>query len=59
MKEVKRYLLLTVLLLFYVSATALLLYQYKMYRIAYQNLSQLISHPSIERVYDSEMMKEE
>ena len=54
MRVVRKYLLLAVLLVFYMAATAILLRSYYVYRNAYQRLSRLISHPSIETVYETE-----
>ena len=50
MKAAKQYLTLALVLLFYVCATAMLLQQFFVYRRAYVMLSQLISHPTIERL---------
>jgi len=53
MRVVKKYLLLSVLLLMYVISIAILLRSYYVFQSAYRNLSRLISHPSIEISYDS------
>lgn len=53
MRVVKTYLVLAVLLLIYVFVIAVLLRSYYVYQSAYQNLSRLISHPSIEIQYES------
>lgn len=54
MKQVKKYLLFTVLLVFYISAMSILLQQLYIYRRAYLLLSALVSHPTIEVIYQEE-----
>lgn len=49
MRTVRKYLLLTILLLLYVSAVSMLLQYFYLYQKAYYGLSMLIAHPSIER----------
>lgn len=51
MKQVKKFLLFAVLLVFYISAMSVLLQQVYLYRRAYIFLSALISHPTIEISY--------
>lgn len=48
MRGVKRYVMLSVLLILYVAAVSLLLAQFYTYQRAYYALGRLISHPSIE-----------
>lgn len=48
MKIVKKFLVLSVVLMMYVCAVSILLQQFYLYRMAYQNLSRLLSHPTIE-----------
>ena len=57
MQVVKKYLILAVLLLIYMFAVSFLLQHYFVYQMAYQNLSRLISHPSVE-VQQEEYMEE-
>ncbi len=49
MRVVRKYLLLTLLLLLYVDAVSMLLQYFYLYQKAYYGLSMLIAHPSIER----------
>lgn len=48
MKSVKKILVLSGLLTMYIFVVALLMRSLYIYQTAYQNLSRLISHPSIE-----------
>jgi len=50
MRVVKKYILSAVLFLCYIAVTSFLLHQYYTYQKAYQELSRMISHPSIEKV---------
>ena len=59
MKEVKKFLILSVLLVIYVFAIFLLLQSFYVYQRAYQRLSRMISHPSIEIMYFDSGQKEE
>lgn len=51
MRTVKKYLILAVVLLFYISAMSVLLQQLYIYRRAYLLLSMLVSHPTVEVSY--------
>ena len=53
MRNIKKFLLMAVLLMVYIFAIALLVQNYYIYQMAYQNLSRLISHPSIELQYNT------
>lgn len=59
MRVVKKYLLQSVLLIMYIFAVALLSRYFYVYQQAYQGLSRLISHPSIETVHVIEETEEE
>jgi len=48
MKQVKHFLIMSLLLGLYITVIALLMKSYYVYRNAYQILSRLISHPTIE-----------
>lgn len=48
MRSVKQFLTYAALLLVFVIGTAIVLKQYKMYKRAYQELTQIIAHTSIE-----------
>ena len=48
MRDVKRFLTYAALLLVFVIGTGVLLRQYSIYKKAYQELGQIISHASIE-----------
>ncbi len=48
MRVVKRYLAFAMLLIFFVTATAMLCQQFHVYRKTYRLLGRLISHPTIE-----------
>ena len=50
MKVVKKYLIFSVFLFFYIVALSLLLQQFSLYQKAYNTLSILITNPSIEVV---------
>lgn len=55
MRVVKKYLAFAMILIIYVTATAMLLQQFYVYRRTYHLLGTLISHPSIEVIHqDSE-----
>lgn len=49
MRVVKKYLLFAMMLLCYIVVTSFLLHQYYKYQKAYQELSRMISHSSIEK----------
>lgn len=55
MKQVKKFLLFAVLLLFYIVAISVLLQQLYIYRRAYLLLSVLVSHPTIEVSYQEQI----
>ncbi len=48
MRQVKKYLLTSMLLCIYIAAIALLIKSFSMYQQGYQNLSRLMAHSSIE-----------
>ena len=48
MRNVKQFLIYAALLLVFVIGTGILLKQYKIYKKAYQELGEIISHTSIE-----------
>jgi len=50
MKVLKKYLTLSVTIFIYVSALALLMQQFFVYRRAYRLLGEMVSHSTIERV---------
>lgn len=54
MRVVKKYLVLSVMLLFYLCVVSILLQQFYVYQRAYQNLSKLLSHPSLEVIQEKE-----
>jgi len=54
MKNVKKYMVTAVLLLIYISAVTLLLRSFYVYQEAYHQLGRLISHSSVELLYDEE-----
>ena len=51
----KKYLAFSVALMIYVAAIAILLHQVYIYQKVYALLSELISHPTIEVLYQGEM----
>lgn len=51
MREVKKYLMVSMMLFIYIAAISLLLRSFYAYQMAYRNLSRLISHPSVEVDY--------
>lgn len=53
MRTGKKFLFLAMLLLMYLGAGGVLLRSFFVYYKAYQNLSRLISHPSIETSYEN------
>ena len=55
MKQVKKFLLFAVLLLFYIVAISVLLQQLYIYQRAYLLLSVLVSHPTIEVSYQEQI----
>ena len=59
MKIVKKYLLFSVILFFYLMALSLVLQQFSFYQRAYYSLSILISNPSISVVRETVQMEEE
>ncbi len=59
MKIVKKYLLFSVILFFYLMALSLVLQQFSLYQRAYYSLSILISNPSISVVRETVQMEEE
>ena len=48
MRMVKKYLVLSVVLILYVCAVSVLMQQFYLYQSAYQSLSRLLSHPTVE-----------
>lgn len=53
MRAAKKYIVLTLLLLFYVTVVVILMRSFYIYQKAYQSLSRLVSHPSIEVYVDT------
>ena len=48
MRMVKKYLVLSVVLILYVCAVSVLMQQFYLYQSAYQSLSRLLSHTTVE-----------
>lgn len=59
MRIIKKYIVLSALLLFYMAAVSLLLAQFCMYQRAYYALSRQISHSSIEIALEEIQLQEE
>lgn len=54
MRTLKKYMMMSVFLLIYFVALTILIKSYYMYQNAYHILSRLISHSSIEVIYEEE-----
>lgn len=54
MRTVKKYVIMSMLLIIYIVAVTILLRSYYVYQDAYHELSRLVSHPSVELRYDKE-----
>ena len=59
MKVVKKYLLFSVVLFFYIVSFSLLFQQFSLYQQAYRTLSMLITNPSIEVVEEFSQIEEQ
>ena len=54
MKTVKKYMMMSVLLIIYFAAVTLLIGSYYIYQDAYHGLSRLVAHSSVEVFYEEE-----
>lgn len=59
MRIIKKYLLFSVVLFFYLTAVSLVLQQFSLYQRAYYTLSILVANPSISVVKETLQMEEE